>query len=129
MKNTLRWIAIPFVAIISSLLIYILCTLWIGQMENRYGEVNVYSITDIVLSITRDLFVGGVFVYAGAKTAPKAQKTVSIVLATITCIISITSFVVNIIYRGDFILYLGIVATFIGGIIGSVKINKEEEES
>lgn len=127
MKNILRWIAIPFVAILSSLLIHILCTLWIGQMQS-YNGINITSITDIILSIIRDLSVGGMFVYAGAMIAPKANKIVSVILATIACIMCIISFVSNILTHGGFMTYIGIVATLIGAIVGSIKVNEEIEE-
>lgn len=127
MKNILRWIAIPFAAILSSLLIHILCTLLIGQMQS-YNGINITSITDIILCIIRDLSVGGMFVYAGAMVAPKANKIVSVILATIACIMCIISFVSNILTHGGFMTHIGIVATLIGAIVGSIKVNEEIEE-
>lgn len=133
MKKVLRWIAVPFAAIAASFLLHIIITLWSG-LNNAgymlYTGTEGTSITKILLSLTRDFFVGGAFVLAGAYTAPTHQRTTAIVLATIDCTICVISLVYTIIVWSSILQCISIILTMVGAItaakvmIGNVQRNE-----
>ena len=133
-KILLRWIAMPFAAIIGSLAAYILISLWIKGNEFgfiAYNGIEVGHITDIILAIAAQALFGAAFVFFGALTAPKHQQTCAIVLATIISILSVGSLIFSIASSGfSFLMFIHCLATATGAIIIAKTIvsNTENEE-
>ena len=116
----LRWIAVPFAAIMGSILAYAIITLWIGEnnfIYQFYTGSNVFSITQIVLSLAAQAAFGATFVFLGSVTAPNHQRICAIVLATVISMLSATSFIIASIMNGFSCWFLlHIIATIVGAI-------------
>lgn len=130
MKNTLRWIAVPFASIGSMWAAYILASLICGLngsiVENYYG-VEVTSITKIILALARNGISGYAMVYFGSLVAPSKNKIVAIVLATVSCFIVALGILSLFVSGFNFMSFLEMLATGIGSIV-AVKEVKEKEE-
>lgn len=121
MKNALRWIAMPFAAIIGGAIAYALISLWIKGNSFGYSVYNgteVGSITDILLAIAAQAVFGAAFVFCGAITAPMHRKICAVVLSTIISIVSIASMIWMFSMTGfSFLQMIHFLATC-GGAIG-----------
>lgn len=120
MKTILRWTATPFAAIIGSLTAYLIISLWVGVNNTGYelytgsGPV---SITKLALGIAAQAVAGAAFVFCGASTAPNHKKTCATVLATIMCVVALSSIVLHNTFYGFSILQLiHCIATACGAI-------------
>ena len=122
-KNILRWVAMPFAAIIGSIIAYLFVSLWIRG--NNYGfevynGVEVGSITQIILSIAAQAVFGFTFVLCGAYVAPAYNRNCAIVLSTVISMISIVSEIISLSQNGFlFMPFIHTIATIVGSIIGA----------
>lgn len=120
MKNILRWIAVPFAAIIGSLIVYWFVAIWIKG--NQYGfEIyngsKVGSLDNIILAIAAQAAWGVGFVYCGSVTAPSRKRICSVVLATLATILGIIAILAAFAIRGfHFIEFLHYCASIVGAI-------------
>lgn len=119
-KNILRWIAVPFACVLGDAVGF-----WLPYLVNYLSGDLSWPYADYPIMAICGGFSGALFVIAGSYTAPSHQRTTSIVLATLRCIIAIAALVVVCISREDgWILHIvrgG--ATVIGAIIASVHVH------
>lgn len=90
MKNTLRWIAVPFAAVLAMIAGYVLgktlqafCLKWV-----------LFWVEDVIPVISEFIgeLTGGVcFVAAGVAVAPYGKRVVSIILATIIILLCVAN--------------------------------------
>lgn len=120
MKNFLRWIAVPFAAIIGSLAAYFLVSIWTGFNNVGYEVYNgehVASITKLILGVVAQCAAGAALVFCGTYIAPTHKKSCSVVLATIACVISLVSVVLHkFMYEFSILLLIHCIATAGGAI-------------
>lgn len=90
MKKVLLWIAVPFAAIIGMFLGNALGQI-IQYLCLRHFVIGMDGFVTCVSSIVGEATGGFCFVAAGAAIAPSSEKTVSIVLATISACLAISS--------------------------------------
>lgn len=132
MKEVLRWVAVPFVAVIAMVIahavIHILSGINSAGYEFYYG-VETTSVVKIGCALLRDFCAGAAFVYAGAMTAPSHNKTTSIVLATIIGVISVISLIIVLTSEFRFLQCLGIIATVVGTIYACQLIEEEQKKN
>jgi len=131
MKKThivLRWIAVLFAAVLGSLIAYIIAALWIGINNvgyELYTGATTLSLTKIILGIAAQAIAGAASVYCGALTAPSNRKTCSVVIATIICIIALSSiFIYNLMHGFSFLQLIHCLASATGAI--AVSYNFDE---
>lgn len=89
-KIILRWIAVPFAAIAAMMIGHIVGTI-IQAFCLNYVLIGEGEIVRAVSGIIGELTGGICFVAGGTWVAPKANKIVSVVLATAAVVISIIS--------------------------------------
>lgn len=133
-KTILRWIAVPFVAVLGYLAAYYL--IWLICYINGIGantHTGGFSITDalgfnwnnIIYTISlflRDGIGGYAFVSAGTYTAPANKKITSVILATIgVCIMFFSAYLSTLVHMDNTIAFwISIIATAIGCIAASI---------
>lgn len=124
-KTTLLWIAVPFAAILAMFIGNILgqiiqywCLNWIIIGDG--------GLKDAISHIVGELIAGGCFVMAGTAVAPSYKKTVSIVLATIVCTISIIAIIHLVINNFTLMKLFGCLASVLGAIIYAIEYNEDK---
>lgn len=93
MKNLIRWIAVPVVA----LLLY-----WVTWLLNTFClrlEFGRGPVTCLIVEITASVIGVIAGIYAACKIAPKGKKAVAIVIASLFIIIALSSLIISIIYK------------------------------
>lgn len=131
MKNILRWIAVPFAAVLAAIVINAIGVIYAyinGGGYTLYTGSKVTSITSIIVTIFVQGLVGYAFVKAGTYTAPKYKKITSIVLATVLACISILSIILIIkgVASGTFDVWAALIVTPVGAIYAALTSNDEE---
>jgi hypothetical protein len=118
--DVLRWIGVLPISIIAWIVSY-----WVITLLNViFSPVEMSSYVITLLSSGGSGFA---FVYIGSIVAPKGNKVVSIVLATIMVIFALASFVTYLYGYGDNSMLLQIIstlATILGCIFASIKIGE-----
>lgn len=124
-KTTLLWIAVPFAAILAMFIGNILgqiiqywCLNWIIIGDG--------GLKDAISDIVGELIAGVCFVMAGTAVAPSYKKTVSIVLATIVCTISIIAIIHLVINNFTLMKLFGCLASVLGAIIYAIEYNEDK---
>lgn len=129
MTNILRWIAIPFASVLALLIVNFIATLFVGANNISYGVYTgqePLSITTMIVQLVKDGIVGASFVYAGAYTAPRYNKNVAIVLATILGVLSAFNLVLAVQTDLSLVTILGIIATIIGAVYAAANTENTE---
>lgn len=131
MKNILRWIAVPFAAVLAAIVVNAIGVIYAyinGGGYTLYTGSKVTSITSIIVTIFVQGLVGYAFVKAGAYTAPKYKKITPIVLATVLGCISILSIILIIkgVASGTFDVWAALIATPVGAIYAALTSNDDE---
>lgn len=130
MKNALRWITVPFAAILGSFIVYAAARLLVGVnllgLMTYTGEgVRVFSLTSILTELFVQATSGYGFVLFGTYAAPSNKKIVSIILATIFCCFIAVSLYLILINNSSFWQVVCIIAGAIGAIFASFSTKDE----
>lgn len=131
MTNILRWIAIPFASVLALLIVNFIATLFVGANNISYGVYTGQepsSVTTMIVQLVKDGIVGASFVYAGAYTAPRYNKIVAIVLATILGVLSAFNLILAVQIDLSLMTILGIIATIIGAVYAAANTENIETE-
>ncbi|MDO4930701.1 MAG: hypothetical protein Q4E59_06170 [Bacteroidales bacterium] len=128
--KVLRWIAVPFAAVIGGLLGYALFFLWMMITESGDGIIvsgdGTPSLNQILSQMLGHTVSGATFVWAGTLTAPHARRVTSIVLAVIISMFIVCETIS--IIGAPLMWYVSTYFTIIGAIWSSVHICKKEKE-
>lgn len=127
MKDILRWIAIPFASLAAMFLACLIMgiILWLNNCGySWYTGEPVTRLSEILALLFRDGVAGYAFVLAGSYTAPKHNKVVSIVLATIMGVLSITSIALTIYLGREWITILGAIANMAGAVYAANSVEE-----
>ena len=121
----LRWIAVPFAAILGMVVFFILGKLLMGINDFSfivYAGEKTTSLTKIISEIAINFFAGCGFVYCAIYTAPNAKKVVSVVFTTIMCmfVIAIFLFFIKNGANHSVLHYVNLLVTCIGTIACTV---------
>ena len=97
-NKVLRWIAVPFAAVLGGLVLYTI--LWVMTYMaggSPYEREGVVSIVSIILYYLKQGALGYGFVYCGAFCAPSHKTTTAKVLASTATVLALIGFLCAII--------------------------------
>lgn len=125
--TVLRWIAVPFAAILAAFIINLIGVVytWINGngIEFYTGGTSSIGLTTIILFLLQNFAVGFSFVWFGAYVAPSNQKNVAIILSTVQVCICVGSAILMLLgfATSSLQIWAAIIAAAIGGISAAVK--------
>ena len=131
MKDTLRWVAVPFAALAGLFIVFVIARFltWInlfGYMAYTGEGVSAFSLTGIIIELFVQAASGYGFVLFGTYVAPSYKRIVSIILATIFCCIIAVSLCLAAFKGTTFWQIISILSGAVGAIYASYSTTKDE---
>jgi hypothetical protein len=122
LKEALRWIGVPVVSIAAMFIVHIVLLFMSGFSNRMVADMpTVWSIETIISDYISCAVQGGAAVYFGALCAPRFNKVVAIVLATICGCLG----VFTLIFAG---FNLAMILFVVGAIIGATCVESNKED-
>ena len=127
-NKVLRWIAVPFAAVLGGLVLYTI--LWVMTYMaggSPYEREGVVSIVSIILYYLKQGALGYGFVYCGAFCAPSHKLTTAKVLASTASVLALIAFLCAIIIGEHWLAWSSAIATAVGAWISKSTVEDDEK--
>ena len=127
-NKVLRWIAVPFAAVLGGLVLYTI--LWLMTYMaggSPYEREGVVSIVSIILYYLKQGALGYGFVYCGAFCAPSHKTTTAKVLASTATVLALIGFLCAIIIGEHWLVWSSTIATAVGAWISKSTVEDDEK--
>ena len=127
-NKVLRWIAVPFAAVLGGLVLYTI--LWVMTYMaggSPYEREGVVSIVSIILYYLKQGALGYGFVYCGAFCAPSHKTTTAKVLASTATVLALIGFLCAIIIGEHWLVWSSTIATAVGAWISKSTVEDDEK--
>lgn len=127
-NKVLRWIAVPFAAVLGGLVLYTI--LWVMTYMaggSPYEREGVVSIVSIILYYLKQGALGYGFVYYGAFCAPSHKTTTAKVLASTATVLALIGFLCAIIIGEHWLVWSSTIATAVGAWISKSTVEDDEK--
>ena len=127
-NKVLRWIAVPFAAVLGGLVLYTI--LWVMTYMaggSPYEREGVVSIVSIILYYLKQGALGYGFVYCGAFCAPSHKLTTAKVLASTASVLALIAFLCAIIIGEHWLAWSSAIATAVGAWIAKRTVEDDDK--
>jgi hypothetical protein len=122
-KEVLRWIAMPFAALLTAIVVYAIGYFVTGMnmgVTEVYSGERVTSFTKVLTGCGLNFLTWGLFVLIAAAVAPRAKKVVMVVFSVLACLIVFSALVFFIIGEAQHtaVDYVYLLASLAGATVG-----------
>ena len=127
-NKVLRWVAVPFAAVLGGMALYTI--LWVVTYMaegSPYTREGVVSIVSIILYYLKQGALGYGFVYCGAFCAPSHKTVTAKVLASTATVLALIGFLCAIIIGEHWLVWSSTIATAVGAWISKSTVEDDEK--
>ena len=127
-NKELRWIAVPFAAVLGGLALYTI--LWVMAYMaggSPYEREGVVSIVSIILYYVKQGALGYGFVYCGTFCAPSHKPATANVLASTATVLALIGFLCAIIIGEHWLVWSSTIATGVGAWIAKSTVEDDDK--
>lgn len=127
-NKVLRWVAVPFAAVLGGLVLYTI--LWLMTYMaggSPYEREGVVSIVGIIIYYVKQGASGYGFVYCGAFCAPSHKTATAKVLASTATVLALVASLCAVIIGEHWLVWSTIIATAVGAWIAKSTVEDDDK--